>query len=87
MGGQDAPAGPVVLLSTDERARVAVARTLACEPALLLTDEPRSRLDAPNALAVAALLARLAREHGAAVVCATHDPLLIEQADAELSLR
>jgi ABC-type lipoprotein export system ATPase subunit len=77
----------VARLSTGERTRVALARALACEPALLLADEPTSRLDAANALAVAALLARLARERGAAVVCATHDPLLIEQADAELSLR
>jgi ABC-type lipoprotein export system ATPase subunit len=29
---------------------------------------------------------RLARESGAAVVCATHDPLVIEQADEELVL-
>ena len=28
----------------------------------------------------------LARDHGTAVVCATHDPLVIEQADAELAL-
>jgi ABC-type lipoprotein export system ATPase subunit len=33
------------------------------------------------------LLAELARSTGAVVVCATHDPLLIEQADEILSLR
>jgi len=32
------------------------------------------------------LLARLARETGAAVVCATHDPLVIEQSDDTLDL-
>ena len=32
------------------------------------------------------LLAEVARTTGATVICATHDPLLIEQADAELSL-
>jgi putative ABC transport system ATP-binding protein len=53
---------------------------------LLLADEPTSRLDGANAIAVAVLLRRLARETGAAVVCATHDPLVIEQADAEISL-
>jgi len=74
-------------LSHGERARVAIARAIAAQPKLLLADEPTSRLDSANALAVAVLLARLARETGAAVICATHDPLVIEQADDELSLR
>jgi len=68
-------------LSQGERARVAIARAVACRPALLLADEPTSRLDGANAVATAILLARLARETDAAVVCATHDPLVIEQAD------
>jgi ABC-type lipoprotein export system ATPase subunit len=73
-------------LSQGERARVAIARAVAAQPSLLLADEPTSRLDGANAIAVAILLARLARETGAAVVCATHDPLVIEQADTRLSL-
>ena len=73
-------------LSTGERARVAIARALAPRPALLLVDEPTSRLDQANAIAVAALLARLAREQDTAVVCATHDPLVIDQADEQLAL-
>ena len=52
----------------------------------MLADEPTARLDEANALTVASLLRRAAEEHGAAVVCATHDSLLAEQADAELSL-
>jgi ABC-type lipoprotein export system ATPase subunit len=74
-------------LSTGERLRVAVARALAPRPPVLLADEPTSRLDQANALAVAVLLARLAREWGATIVCATHDPIVVEQADAELPLR
>jgi ABC-type lipoprotein export system ATPase subunit len=74
-------------LSHGERARVAIARAIAARPKLLLADEPTSRLDSANALAVAVLLAQLARETGAAVLCATHDPLVIEQADTELRLR
>jgi ABC-type lipoprotein export system ATPase subunit len=73
-------------LSTGERGRVAIARALAPRPELLLADEPTSRLDQANAIAVGALFVRLARDFGAAVVCATHDPLLIEQADETLGL-
>ena len=47
---------------------------MATRPLVLLADEPTSRLDGANAIAVAILLARLARDTGAAVVCATHDP-------------
>jgi ABC-type lipoprotein export system ATPase subunit len=73
-------------LSTGERGRVAIARALAARPALLLADEPTARLDQANALAVGALFARLAEESGTTIVCATHDPVVIEQADAELRL-
>ncbi len=73
-------------LSAGEQVRVAVARALASRPALLLVDEPTARLDQANALRLATLLSTLSRETGAAVVCATHDPVVIGQADAELAL-
>jgi ABC-type lipoprotein export system ATPase subunit len=73
-------------LSSGEQARVALARAVAARPALLLVDEPTSRLDEANALEVALLLARLASELGLAVVCATHDRRVIDQADDEFPL-
>jgi ABC-type lipoprotein export system ATPase subunit len=76
----------VARLSQGERARVAIARAIVSKPRLLLADEPTSRLDGANAISVAILLARLARDTGAAVACATHDPLVIEQADSQISL-
>ena len=76
----------VARLSHGERARVAIARAMAAKPVLLLADEPTSRLDGANAIAVAILLARLAQERGAAVLCATHDPLVIEQAHTRFLL-
>ena len=73
-------------LSAGQRERVAVARAVAARPRLLLADEPTARLDVANALGIARLLLELARETGAAVVCATHDPLLVEHADERLDL-
>jgi len=74
-------------LSTGEQVRVAIARALAPRPEVLLADEPTARLDQANALAVALMFARLAHQRGATIVCATHDPVVIEQADGELVLR
>jgi ABC-type lipoprotein export system ATPase subunit len=73
-------------LSMGERQRVAIARALAARPRLLLADEPTARLDEANARAIGALLAELAAGSGVAVVCATHDPVLIGQASAAVSL-
>jgi len=73
-------------LSAGERLRATIARALAVRPALLLADEPTSRLDEANAAAIAELLGRLAREGGTAVVVASHDPIVLERADDRIAL-
>ncbi len=68
-------------LSAGEAQRLALARALASASGLLIVDEPTSRQDENNARAVAALLAAAAHEEGQTVICATHDPTVIRQAD------
>ena len=68
-------------LSGGEKQRVAIARALAKRPKLLFADEPTSSLDGENGQIVTQLLQRAAKEHGAAVICVTHDPRLEAFAD------
>ena len=68
-------------LSGGEKQRVAIARCLSKNPRLLFADEPTSALDGENGQVVIRLLRRAATEHGAAVICVTHDPRLEAWAD------
>jgi putative ABC transport system ATP-binding protein len=68
-------------MSGGEKQRVAIARAIAKRPALLFADEPTSALDGENGQVVIRLLRRAATEHGAAVICVTHDTRLEAYAD------
>ncbi|MDO8295910.1 MAG: ABC transporter ATP-binding protein [Caulobacter sp.] len=68
-------------MSGGEKQRVAIARALAKNPHLIFADEPTSALDGENGQVVIRLLRRAATEHGAAVICVTHDPRLEAYAD------
>lgn len=74
------------ILSGGEKQRVAIARALAKDPKILFADEPTSALDGENGQIVIRLLRRAATEHGAAVICVTHDPRLEEWADRVIKI-
>jgi putative ABC transport system ATP-binding protein len=66
-------------LSVGEQQRVAVARALANDPALVLADEPTSQLDSSSGARIVELLVALRERVGAAVVVSTHDPRICEK--------
>jgi lipoprotein-releasing system ATP-binding protein len=74
------------MLSGGEQQRVAVARALVNQPALLLADEPTGDLDEGTADAMHALLRDMHREFGLTAILATHNPRLAEQCDRILRL-
>lgn len=64
-------------LSGGEQQRVAIGRALANEPPLILADEPTAALDTERGTKVMALLKKIARERGSAVIAVTHDHRMI----------
>jgi len=74
-------------LSGGERQRVAVARALACEPKLILADEPTGNLDSRGSAEIVELLHGIARERGAGVLLVTHDTEAAHLADRRFTLR
>ncbi|MEQ1689794.1 MAG: ABC transporter ATP-binding protein, partial [Gemmatimonas sp.] len=68
-----------------QQQRVAVARAVAGDPAILLADEPTGNLDSKNGEAVMDLLREL-NSHGSTICMVTHDSRYARHADREVNL-
>jgi ABC-type lipoprotein export system ATPase subunit len=74
-------------LSGGERQRVAIARSLANEPRILLADEPTGNLDSASSAQIMQLLKQVHKEKGHTMILVTHDPAIARNADRIITLR
>ncbi|WP_373398827.1 ABC transporter ATP-binding protein [Algoriphagus halophilus] len=74
-------------LSGGEQQRIAVARALINDPAVVFADEPSGNLDTENARALHSLFFTLREELGQAFVIVTHNEELAGMADRQLTMK
>jgi len=74
-------------LSAGEQQRVAVARALANDPAIILADEPTGNLDTENKFEIVKLLGNLNIERGTTIVMVTHDGHVASHSERVLLLK
>ncbi|MCH7696631.1 MAG: ABC transporter ATP-binding protein [Proteobacteria bacterium] len=74
-------------LSSGEQQRIAIARALIHQPAIILADEPTGNLDQETGQEVLALLDKLVRQEGKTMVMVTHSQEVIGLADRLMTIR
>jgi putative ABC transport system ATP-binding protein len=87
VGLRDRAAHRPAELSGGERQRVAVARSIANDPAIVWADEPTGALDSKNAKEIVDLLRMLNETHGVTFVLVTHDPGVGDRCDRIVRMR
>ena len=84
--GIDAPGRDPQRMSVGQQQRVAVARAVACDPALVLADEPTASLDPTNAAIAVELIKSICDEKNAALLMVSHDPSMDEHFENAIAL-
>ena len=84
--GIDRPDAPAERLSIGQQQRVATARALACKPVLVLADEPTASLDPETSVQAMDLVQAMCRHQDAALLCVSHDPMLVDRFDRRVAL-
>jgi putative ABC transport system ATP-binding protein len=74
-----------VLVSTGQQQLAAIARAMACDPPLLVADEPTGNLDSKSANAIIDLFEELSRR-GKTILMVTHDPSLTSRTTRNLTI-
>jgi ABC-type lipoprotein export system ATPase subunit len=84
--GIDRPHAQADRLSVGQQQRVAVARAVACDPVLVLADEPTASLDPDSGATAMDLIQQSCREINAALLCVSHDPSMAQRFERRASL-
>lgn len=74
-------------LSGGQQQRVSIARALACNPEIILADEPTGALDSVTGTELLTMLHRLWKEEGKTIVMVTHDLHLARYASRHIELK
>ncbi|MFK5880584.1 MAG: ABC transporter ATP-binding protein [Sulfurospirillum sp.] len=74
-------------LSGGQNQRIAIARALANEPAIILADEPTAALDRHRAVSVVKMLKKITREQNVTIIMVTHDDRLLPYCDKILTIK
>ena len=74
-------------LSGGERQRVAIARSLANDPEVILADEPTGNLDTKTGEQILALLQELHKKEGKTLIIVTHDDYIAKKAERIIELK
>lgn len=74
-------------LSGGEQQRISIARAIVKNPKLVLADEPTANLDTDNGKNIVEIMLKMNNEDMITFIFSTHDPLILEYAKRNISLR